>query len=268
MTLLIDFYAFAIGAVIGSFLNVVIHRLPREESIVFPGSRCPHCETPIRAWDNLPILSWLILRGRCRACRGRIAGRYPLVELANGLLWLAAWTQTGNVLDALLIGIICSMTIALIYIDADIQILPDVIDLPGILVGLVIGWRAAGLHYPHLTLSTSLVDSLLGAAVGAGLLYAVALTYRLVRKVEGMGLGDVKMMAMIGAVCGWTAILPVLFIASVAGAIVGIAIALRRTEGIQFALPFGVFLGISLLTVIFFGQDISAWYFGLAGIGR
>jgi leader peptidase (prepilin peptidase) / N-methyltransferase len=267
VTLLIDFYAFAVGAVIGSFLNVVIHRLPREESIVFPGSRCPHCESPIRAWDNIPILSWLILRGRCRTCRSPIAGRYPLVELANGLFWLAAWMHTGNALDALLIGTIASMTIALIYIDADIQILPDVIDLPGIFIGLAIGWRAAGLYHSHLTLSASLLDSLFGAALGAGLLYAVALTYRLVRKVEGMGLGDVKMMAMIGAVCGWTAILPVLFIASVAGAIVGIAIAFRRTEGLQFALPFGVFLGISLLSVIFFGQSISAWYFGLAGIG-
>lgn len=263
MTLLFDFYAFAIGAVIGSFLNVVIHRLPREESIVFPASRCPHCQTPIRAWDNIPVLSWLILRGRCRACGEAISGRYPLVELANGLLWLAAWMFTGNPLDALLIGIVASMTVALIYIDADIQILPDVIDLPGIIIGLLIGWRAAGLHYPHLTLSTSLTDSLLGAAFGAGLLYSVALIYQLVRKVEGMGLGDVKMMAMIGAVCGWRAILPVLFIASVSGAVIGIAIALRNREGLQFALPFGVFLGIAFLTVIFFGQPLAEWYWGV-----
>ncbi len=256
-------YAFALGAIVGSFLNVVIHRYPREESIVFPASRCPACGTGIRPWDNIPLLSWILLGGRCRACRAPIALRYPLVELANALLWLAVWLHMGLSLSAALVALLASMTLVLIFIDAEIQILPDVVDLPGIALGLLLGWMHAGLDAPQLVLASSLVDSLLGAVLGAGLLLAVGLAYRLARKVEGMGLGDVKMMAMIGAVCGWAAVLPVVFLASVTGAVIGIAIAMRRREGLQFALPFGVFLGLAFLAVIFFGRPMEAWYFGL-----
>ncbi|HVR44584.1 MAG TPA: prepilin peptidase [Thermoanaerobaculia bacterium] len=262
MDLFVGLWIFALGAIIGSFLNVVIHRFPREESIVFPPSRCPRCGARIRPWDNVPIVSWLILLGRCRDCRSPIAVRYPLVELANGLFWLAAWLHLGLTLSALLVALAVSMTIALIFIDAEIQILPDVIDLPGIAVGLGIGWLGAGLARPHLVLSSSLLDSILGAAFGAGLLLAVALAYRLIRGIEGMGLGDVKMIAMIGAVCGWAAVLPVIFLASVVGAVIGIAIALRKDEGLRFALPFGVFLGLAFLGVLFFGRVIQEWYFG------
>lgn len=263
MELLVGIYAFVIGAIIGSFLNVVIHRYPREESVVFPASRCPSCGTAIKPWDNVPIVSWLLLGGRCRACRAPIAIRYPLVELANGLFWLAAWLHLGTTIGALALAVVISMTIALIYIDAEIQILPDVIDLPGIAIGLFIGWLHLGIARPHLVLAGSLLDSAAGALAGAGLLLAVALTYKLVRKVEGMGMGDVKMIAMIGAVCGWAAVLPVIFLASVSGAIFGIAVALRNREGLQFALPFGVFLGFAFVAVIFFGRDLEQWYFGL-----
>ncbi|HEY0591954.1 MAG TPA: prepilin peptidase [Thermoanaerobaculia bacterium] len=263
MDALFALYAFLLGAIVGSFLNVVIHRYPREESIVFPPSRCPACGTRIKPWDNVPIVSWILLRGRCRACRAPIAIRYPLVELANALLWLAAWLHLGLSVSALLLALVASMALALIFIDAEIQILPDVIDLPGIALGLLLGWLQAGLYAPQLVLASSWLDSLFGAAFGAGLLLAVGLAYKLARKIEGMGLGDVKMMAMIGAVCGWAAVLPVVFLASVTGAIVGIAIALRRREGLQFALPFGVFLGIAFLAVIFFGRPIEEWYFGL-----
>lgn len=256
-------YAFLLGAIVGSFLNVVIHRYPRGESIVFPPSRCPACGTRIKPWDNIPIVSWIVLLGRCRACRAPIAIRYPLVELANALLWLAAWLHLGLSVSALLLALVASMTLALIFIDAEIQILPDVIDLPGIALGLLLGWLGAGLDAPQLVLASSWLDSLLGAAFGAGLLLAVGLAYKLARKIEGMGLGDVKMMAMLGAVCGWAAVLPIVFIASITGAIIGVAIALRRREGLQFALPFGVFLGIAFLAVIFFGRPLEEWYFGL-----
>lgn len=263
MDFLFALYAFALGAIVGSFLNVVIHRYPREESIVFPASRCPGCGTRIRPWDNVPLLSWILLGGRCRACRAPIALRYPLVELANALLWLAVWLHLGLSPSAALVALLASMTLVLIFIDAEIQILPDVVDLPGIALGLLLGWMHAGLDAPQLVLASSLVDSLLGAALGAGLLLAVGLAYRIARKVEGMGLGDVKMIAMIGAVCGWTAVLPVVFLASVTGAVIGIAIAMRRREGLQFALPFGVFLGLAFLAVIFFGRPMEALYFGL-----
>jgi leader peptidase (prepilin peptidase)/N-methyltransferase len=256
-------YAFLLGAIVGSFLNVVIHRYPREESIVFPPSRCPACGARIKPWDNVPIVSWILLRGRCRACRGPIAVRYPIVELTNALLWLAAWLHLGLSVPALLLALVASMTLVLVFIDADIQILPDAVDLPGIALGLLLGWLHAGLLAPQLVLASSIVDSLFGAAFGAGLLLAVGLAYKLARRVEGMGLGDVKMMAMIGAVCGWGAVLPVVFLASISGAIIGVGIALRRREGLQFALPFGVFLGIGFLTVIFFGRPLEEWYFGL-----
>jgi leader peptidase (prepilin peptidase) / N-methyltransferase len=266
MDFLFALYAFALGAIVGSFLNVVVHRYPREESIVFPASRCPACGEKIRPWDNVPIVSWILLAGRCRACRAPISLRYPLIELANALLWLAAWLHLGLTPAAAVVAIVSSMTIALIFIDAEIQILPDVIDLPGIALGFLLGWLHAGLAAPQLVLAASLTDSALGAVLGAGLLLAVGLAYRLLRKVEGMGLGDVKMMAMIGAVCGWTAVLPVVFLASISGAAIGIGIAMRRREGLQFALPFGVFLGLAFLAVIFFGRPMEAWYFGLLSV--
>src|SRR5213075_2575613 len=139
MTALLAFYAFATGAIIGSFLNVVIHRYPREESIVFPASHCPNCNTNIRWFDNVPILSYLVLLGRCRSCQAAISPRYPLVELANALFYLAVYQRTGPTIVFLPVAAIISMTIALIYIDVEIQILPDVIDLPGIAIGLGIG---------------------------------------------------------------------------------------------------------------------------------
>lgn len=261
MESLVAIYAFALGAVIGSFLNVVIHRFPREESIVFPASRCPACGEPIKPWDNVPVVSWIFLRGRCRACRAPISLRYPLIEASSGLFWLAAWLHLGISWAALGVAVICSMTIALVFIDAEIQILPDAIDLPGIAVGLLLGWAGAGAARPHLVLSESLGDSIAGALFGAGLLLGVALLYRLIRKIEGMGLGDVKMMAMIGAVCGWGAILPVIFLASITGAVIGIAAAMRSREGLQLAIPFGVFLGFAFLAVLFFGRILETWYF-------
>jgi leader peptidase (prepilin peptidase)/N-methyltransferase len=256
-------YALAAGAITGSFLNVVIHRYPREESIVFPASHCPHCRTPIRPYDNIPILSWLWLRGRCRACREPIALRYPLVELANALFYLAIFLNTGISIAFLPLAAIVSMTIVLIYIDADIQILPDVIDIPGIAIGLVIGAMSLGLVYPRLMLAQSLVDSAIGAAVGGGILLAIGLVYKLVRKVDGMGLGDVKMLAMIGAVVGWEPLLAVLLVASISGAIVGAFVALRSAEGFRVALPFGVFLGFAFLIVLFHGPTLFEWYLAL-----
>ena len=257
---LLPFYAFAFGAVVGSFLNVVIHRYPRGESIVFPGSHCPHCNAAIRWYDNLPILSFLILRARCRACHAPIAARYVLVELANALFYLAIFLRTGPTIVFVLVAAIVSMIIALIYIDADIQILPDVIDLPGIAIGIAIGALGAGAVTPDLMISATLIDSIAGAILGASVLMTIALTYRLIRKVEGMGLGDVKMMAMLGAVVGWEPLFGLLVLASVAGAIVGGFVAWRSGAGMQAALPFGVFLGLAALAIVFFGPTLWECY--------
>jgi leader peptidase (prepilin peptidase)/N-methyltransferase len=252
--------AVALGALIGSFLNVVIHRYPREESVVFPPSHCPHCNTNIKPWDNVPIVAWLWLRGRCRACRAPITARYPLVELANALFYLAIFQRTGLSIAFVPLAALVSMTIVLIYIDLDIQILPDVIDLPGIAIGLFMGWMQLGALYPDLMLSTSLLDSVIGALMGAGILLAIAMAYKLLRKIEGMGLGDVKMIAMLGAILGWEPLLPLLVVASVAGALVGAIVAVRSKEGMQVALPFGVFLGLAFLVVLFFGTTLwDSW---------
>jgi leader peptidase (prepilin peptidase)/N-methyltransferase len=254
MPWLFSIAAFALGAIVGSFLNVVIHRYPRGESVVLPPSHCPHCNALIRPYDNIPVLSWLILLGRCRACREPITARYPLVELANALFYLAIFQRTGLSIAFLPLAAIVSLTIALIYIDLDIQILPDVIDLPGVAIGLAMGALHAGALVPDLTLSATLLESVAGAAAGAGILLAIGMTYKLVRKIEGMGLGDVKMMAMLGAVMGWEPVMFILILASTTGAIIGIVIALRSRGGMQTALPFGVFLGIAALVMLFFGR--------------
>lgn len=260
MDALLLFYAIATGAIVGSFLNVVIYRYPREESIVFPASHCPECKAKIRPWHNIPIFGYLILLGRCRDCRKPISARYPLVELANGLFWGAAFLHTGLSFGFFFVAAIVSMTIVLIFIDLDVQILPDVVDKPGIVVGLFIGAMEIGERHPQLVLSPTLFDSVAGAALGWLLLFSVARLYKALRNVEGMGEGDMKMLAMIGAVMGWKAILPVLFLSSLVGAVVGVSLALKNRSNLQFALPFGVFLGIGSLAVLFFGPTLFAWY--------
>jgi leader peptidase (prepilin peptidase) / N-methyltransferase len=263
MSLFFSLTALALGAIWGSFLNVVIHRYPREESVAFPPSRCPHCSARIRPYDNVPVLSYLWLLGRCRACRAPISPRYPLVEAANALFYLALFQRTGLSWGFVPLAALVSMTIVLIYIDLEIQILPDVIDLPGIAIGLVGGGLHLGALYPDLMLSATLLESVAGAALGAGALLAIAMSYKLVRKVDGMGLGDVKMMAMLGAILGWEPLLPLLLIASVTGAIVGGVVAARSEQGLKVAIPFGVFLGFAFLVVLFFGHALSGWYLGL-----
>jgi leader peptidase (prepilin peptidase)/N-methyltransferase len=262
MTLL-GIYAFAIGAVVGSFLNVVIHRYPREESIVFPGSHCPRCDAAIRWYDNIPIISFALLRGRCRACGAAIAWRYPLVELANALFYLAVFERTGATVAFVIVAAIISMTIALIYIDADIQILPDVIDVPGIAIGIGAGALGLGILHPSLMLADSLLDSLFGALLGAAIPLAIIGAYWLLRHIEGMGLGDVKLLAMFGAVLGWRAVPAVLLIGAVSGALFAVPLVIRSGRGMQAAVPFGVFLGLAFLAVLFFGPTLSGWYFSL-----
>jgi leader peptidase (prepilin peptidase)/N-methyltransferase len=257
--ILLPFYAFALGAIVGSFLNVVIYRYPREESIVFPGSHCPHCNAPIRWYDNIPILSFMVLRARCRACHAPIAIRYMLIELANALFYLAIFVRTGPTLAFLLLAAIVSMTIVLIFIDLEIQILPDVIDLPGVAIGIAIAAFSLTPADSDLALAESLSESLIGAASGAAILLAIAMTYKLLRHIEGMGLGDVKMMAMIGSVVGWRWLFAVLMMASVWGALAGLALAARSRAGLRTALPFGVFLGLSMLAILFFGAILVMW---------
>jgi leader peptidase (prepilin peptidase)/N-methyltransferase len=242
---------FLFGLVAGSFLNVVIHRFPRGESVVFPGSHCPACGAPIRVIDNVPVLSWLLLRGRCRDCRARISPRYPLVELVNAALWLAVFLRAPGWADFASGAFLCSACIALLAIDAEFRILPDRITLTGIAVGLALSF---------LSQSRTPASALGGAALGAGALWLLAFVWEKVRHVEAMGLGDVKMLGMIGALLGVSGMVLSVLLASVAGSLVGLALVLARRGSLQTALPFGVFLALGAIASLFWGPEIVALY--------
>jgi leader peptidase (prepilin peptidase)/N-methyltransferase len=239
------------GLTVGSFLNVVVHRLPRGESLVSPRSRCPSCGAPIAAWDNVPVLSWLILRGRCRRCRAPIAVRYPAIELANAALWALVFRLApswGDLASGLLLASSC---LALLAIDYDHQILPDAITLPGI---------AAGLALSFVSVMRTPLSALIGAAVGAGGLFLVAFAYEKIAGHEGMGLGDVKMLGMIGAFLGPAGVLVTILAASVSGSVVGLALILARGGDGKTRLPFGVFLAVGAVGAWLFGEPLIARY--------
>ena len=232
-------FAFAFGAVVGSFLNVIIYRLPREISIVrTPPSSCPACSTPIRWYDNIPLISWVLLRGRCRECKAPISFRYPLVELVSGLLAVAAVVRWGLSVTGFEVVIFAWVSVTLGLIDLDFQILPDVITYPSIVFGLVCSLLGG---------YTWWLDSLAGATVGALLPILVIVIYKLLRGIEGMGWGDVKYLAAIGSVVGLHGVVGVLVVASITGALVGLGmIVVGRGSG-KTALPFGTFLALAVI---------------------
>jgi len=239
------------GLLVGSFVNVLIHRLPRSESVVSPRSHCPACGTPIRAADNVPVLSWLVLRGRCRTCRAPISPRYPLVELANGALWMAAFWRAPTFADFASGALLASACLALLWIDGDFRILPDAITLPA---------AAAGLALSFFSAERTPAGAFLGAALGASLLFLVGWLWGRLRNIEAMGLGDVKMLGMVGAFVGpWGVLVTVLF-ASVLGSLAGVALILSRRGGLSSALPFGVFLAVGAVAAYFFGPAFLAGY--------
>ena len=239
------------GLIVGSFLNVVVHRLPRGESLVSPRSRCPSCGAPIAAWDNVPVLSWLILRGRCRACRAPIGVRYPAIELADGVLWALVFRFAPSWGDLASGALLASACLALMAIDYDHQILPDVITLPGI---------AAGLALSFASVQRTPLSALVGAAAGAGGLFLVAFTYEKIAGQEGMGLGDVKMLGMIGAFLGPAGVLVTILAASVSGSVVGVVLILTKGGDGKTRLPFGVFLAIGAIGAWFLADPLVARY--------
>jgi leader peptidase (prepilin peptidase)/N-methyltransferase len=238
------------GAIFGSFLNVVIYRVPLGQSILSPPSRCRKCGYSLKWVDNIPIVSWLLLRGRCRKCGVSVSWQYPIVELITALLFvLVVWlTPPGPLVFARLL-LVCIL-IALFGIDLEHQILPNTITLPGIVIGLLFsliappGWK----------------DALLGALLGGGILYAIAWGYYMWRREEGMGMGDVKMLAMIGAFLGWKAVLVTLVLASFSGAIIGVILMSAQKGDMKFALPFGTFLALGALAAMLAGDPLIAWY--------
>jgi leader peptidase (prepilin peptidase)/N-methyltransferase len=248
--------AFVLGAVIGSFLNVCIYRIPAGKSIVSPPSSCPNCGHRIRCYENVPILSYLFLGGKCSSCKKKISPRYPLIEAFTGLLFVAVIYAFGFSLATPVYWLFVAALVVITFIDLDHQIIPDVISLPGIPIGF-----ACSFYIPWLSWS----DSLLGILVGGGILLAIAWLYEVIAKREGMGGGDIKLLAMLGAFLGWKAILPVVFLSSLLGTLVGVPLMLLQKGDTKFAIPFGPFLAASAIVYLFWGAALINWYFGLLG---
>ncbi len=250
---IILFFFFILGCCLGSFLNVCIYRLLREGlSIVSPShSFCPHCQAPIRYSDNIPLLSYLLLRGKCRQCRNKISWRYPFVEALTGGIVLALFLKFGFSFSFLAYFVLSAALIVISFIDLDHRIIPDLISLPGIAAGFLLA-----LFGPLATVK----ESLIGLLAGGGCLYVVAFVYGALTRGEGMGGGDVKLLAMIGAWLGWKSILFTLFFASLSGAFIGGAVMLIQREGRLYAIPFGPFLAFSGLAYVFLGPELIAWY--------
>jgi leader peptidase (prepilin peptidase) / N-methyltransferase len=242
-----------LGLAIGSFLNVVIHRLPRNQSLVSPGSRCPSCGYSLGAADNVPVLSYLLLAGRCRKCRTRISIRYPIVELITGALFVLFYVFFGWTALLAVRLLFVSAMIALFAIDLEHHLLPDAITLPGIVVGLI-----ASAFLPP-----GLVSALIGTAIGGGVLWAVGEAYYRYSGQEGMGGGDVKMLAMIGAFLGWQQVIVTLIFSSIAGSIIGLLVIAIKRGGMKHALPYGTFLAIAAVLASLWGEPLVAWYTGL-----
>lgn len=247
-------YAGLVGLIVGSYLNVVVHRLPHQQSTVLPRSRCPKCGAAIRALDNLPVVSWLLLGGRCRDCRAPISVRYPLIELLTGLFFAGAVARFGVTASAAGAALFCAALVALAAIDIEHFLLPDKITLPGLAVALAL--------QPLLAWG-SISGALQGALLGAGVLLVMAGLWELLRGVEGMGLGDVKMLAMIGAFLGVHGVVVTLVFASLAGSVVGIALLARGAIELQGKLPFGFFLAAGAAVALFAGEPLTRAYLAL-----
>ena len=248
---LFQIWIFVLGLCVGSFLNVCIYRLPVQASIVKPRSKCPACDTPIAFYDNIPILSFILLKGRCRHCKVSIGMRYPLVELLAGVMSVCVFLGFGPTMTGLVYFLLVMVLIAVTFIDIDHRIIPDKITLPGIPIFFLLA-----LFLPDL----SVTDSLLGILAGGGSLYLVAWGYHLTTGREGMGGGDIKLLAMIGAVVGWQGILFTIFAGSFLGCAVGIALMIKNRKGMKLAVPFGPFLSLGAVIYLFYGQPLIDWY--------
>jgi leader peptidase (prepilin peptidase)/N-methyltransferase len=249
-------FALVFGMVVGSFLNVCICRLPKNESIVSPPSHCPVCSYQIRWYDNIPLLSYLLLRGKCRGCGVPISLQYPLVELLNGILTLLLFLRFGPTIAFAALFLLCSSLVVITFIDIEHQIIPDEISLPGFVIGFILSFFIPGYSW---------LSSLLGILLGGGSLLLVASAYQRLTGKDGMGGGDVKLLAMMGAFLGWKAVLFILFASSLIGSIVGVSIMLLQKKDSKLAIPFGPYLASAAVLYIFYGRPLIRWYLGLSG---
>jgi len=238
--------ALVLGLIVGSFLNVCIHRLPRNESLITPSSRCPSCHHPVRWWDNIPVISFMILGGRCRDCGRPISWRYPIVEFVNGIGYLLLVWRFGVGGQTVIYALLYSSLLVITFIDLDHQIIPDRITLPGMIVGLIAS---------SLILPIGFLDGLIGLLLGGALFYGVAVASR-----GGMGGGDIKLIAMIGAFLGWKQALLTIFIGALAGSVIGLFLMAFRGKSRKYPVPFGPFLSLGAVVSLFAGPVIWSWY--------
>ena len=269
---IIGAFVFLFGMVLGSFLNVCIVRIPSGKSVVLPSSACPKCGVPIRPYDNIPVLSYLILGGKCRGCKTRISPMYPIVEFLTGALFLGCYFTFGLTVEALKWAAFSAILVVLIFTDLRERLLPDVVNYTGLGLALVLSffgqptdgtarWLSSyAFAYPPPSPVLSFADALLGAAVGSGLLWLVSEAYFRLRGREGMGFGDVKMMLMAGAFLGVKRTLLTIMAGSLLGSILGIAFILSRRTDSDYELPFGTFLGFAAILAVFFGTPLVNWY--------
>jgi leader peptidase (prepilin peptidase)/N-methyltransferase len=244
MNYLTPIIVFIFGAVIGSFLNVCIYRISRSKSIVKPNSFCPNCEKPIEFYDNIPIVSYVLLGGKCRNCGVRISKRYPFVELMTAVVFLMIYRRWGLSYELFFQMFFVSLLITISFIDYDFQIIPDILSIGGLVVGLIISFMRPNYRF---------LDALYGALLGGGLLFIIASGYQLIAKREGMGGGDIKLLAMLGSFIGINGVIFSMFIGSVIGSIVGIPLMLIKKEDTKYAIPFGPFLSMSAVLYLFVG---------------
>ena len=249
-------FSIMLGAIVGSFLNVCILRLPKEESIITPGSHCPHCNHPIKFYDNIPLISYLLLRGKCRYCKRSISAQYPLVEGITAIGSLLLFLKYGLSWSYLFYFSFVAALIVITVIDLYHQIIPDVISSPWIGVGLL-----GALIIPHITF----FNSLLGILLGGGSLFVVATLYQWLFKREGMGGGDVKLLAMIGAFLGWESVILTILLSSLIGSITGIIIIALKGKDFKYAIPFGPFLSLGAVIALFYKNEIISWYLQFRG---
>jgi len=248
-----DVLIFILGLIVGSFSNVCIYRIPRNESIIYPASHCPKCRSNISPKDNIPLLSYILLKGRCRNCKSKISIQYPIVELLTGLIYLIVYLTYGLSVQTLIYIILSSALIIIAFIDLNEQIVPDVISLPGIVIGFIISF-----FIPYI----SFINSALGILVGGGIILIIGLAGSLIFKKEAMGGGDVKLAAMLGAFLGWRYIVISLFLGFFLGALAGIFLIISKIKSREDTVPFGPFIVLGSFITLFWGEKIISWYIG------
>ena len=248
-----DVLIFILGLIVGSFSNVCIYRIPRNESIIYPASHCPKCRSNISPKDNIPLLSYILLKGRCRNCKSKISIQYPIVELLTGLIYLIIYLTYGLSVQTLIYIILSSALIIIAFIDLNEQIVPDVISLPGIVIGFIISF-----FIPYI----SFINSALGILVGGGIILIIGLAGSLIFKKEAMGGGDVKLAAMLGAFLGWRYIVISLFLGFFLGALAGIFLIISKIKSREDTVPFGPFIVLGSFITLFWGEKIISWYIG------